>query len=99
MPDQPNDPESRFLHRIERRAGFLKTLFIAELGIYLSPDDQQRKRSIEMLVRITARQNELPHLRPETMKKAYDILSHHIEAMQRVLPHDVQYRNRIRRPW
>lgn len=97
--DQPDDPESRFLHRIERRSRFLKTLFIAELGIYLPADAQQRRRSIEMLVRLTARQSELPHLTPDTMKRAVDIFTHHLEAMQRVLPHDVQYRNRIRRQW
>lgn len=97
--EQPNDPESRFLHRIERRSRFLKTLFIAELGIYLPADEQQRRRSIEMLVRLTARQSELPHLTPDTMKCAVEIFTNHLEAMQRVLPHDVQYRNRIRRQW
>ncbi len=95
----PSDPEKRFLDRIERRARFLKLLFIAELGVYLSPDELQRKRTIETLVRMTARQSELPHLRPETLKQAYEIVQSHLEAMQRVLPHDVQYRNRLRRHW
>lgn len=97
--DQPNEIERRFLERIERRSRFLKALFIAELGVYLSPDEQQRKRTIEMLVRITARQSELAHIGPETMKRAEEIFTQHLEAMQRVLPHDVQYRNRIRRHW
>jgi hypothetical protein len=100
MPDEAsNDPETRFLERVERRARFLKLLFIAELGIYLSPDEQQRKRTIEGLVRMIARQSELPHLRPEALNKGYEIVLGHLEAMQRVLPHDVQYRNRLRRNW
>ena len=95
----PSTPDSRFLERVERRARFLKTLFIAEMGIYLSPDEQQRKRTIEMLVRLIARQSELPHLKPSTLEEAYGIIREHLESMQRVLPHDVQYRNRIRRNW
>ena len=95
----PTDPSSRFLQRVERRARFLETLFIAEMGIYLPPDSDQRKRTIEMLTRLIARQSELPHITPEAFHHAYDILSRHLEAMQKVLPHDVQYRNRIRRAW
>lgn len=99
MTDVPTDPSSRFLHRVERRARFLETLFIAEMGVYLSPDSEQRKRTIEMLVRLIARQSELPQIKPEAFKQAFDILNRHLEAMQKVLPHDVQYRNRLRRTW
>lgn len=99
MPELPVDPQARFLQRIERRARFLKTLLDAELGLYLSPDERQRKHAIEMLVRMTARQRELPHLTPEVLKQAFDIVRNHIEAMQAVLPHDVQYRNRLKRDW
>lgn len=99
MTDVPTDPSSRFLHRVERRARFLETLFIAEMGVYLSPDTEQRKRTIEMLVRLIARQSELPHITPAAFKQASEIMTRHLEAMQRVLPHDVQYRNRLRRTW
>lgn len=99
MPEPSNDPESRFLQRIERRAQFMKTLFMAELGIYLSPDEQQRKHSIDTLVRMSARQSELPHLTPATLRRATEIVMQHLESMQQVLPHDVQYRNRLRRNW
>lgn len=99
MPDPHNDYEARFMQRIERRSQFLKLLFIAEFGIYLPPDETQRKRSIEALVRMMARQSELPHLRPETLRAGADIVRGHLEAMQRVLPHDVQYRNRLKRDW
>jgi hypothetical protein len=94
-----NDPTARFLERVERRARFLKTLFTAELGVYLPWDDDQRKRTIQMLVRMIARQDELSLITPETLQQAYDILNGHLEAMQRLLPHDVQYRNRARRHW
>lgn len=94
-----NDPTARFLQRVERRARFLKTLFTAELGVYLPSDDDQRKRTIQMLVRMIARQDELSLITPETLQQAYDILNGHLEAMQRLLPHDVQYRNRARRHW
>ena len=99
MAETPKDPQSRFMERIERRAEFLKTLFIAELGIYLSPDEQKRKHAIDTLVRTTARQSELPHLTPETLRKATEIITQHLESMQQILPHDVQYRNRLRRHW
>lgn len=99
MTDVPTDTASRFLQRVERRARFLQTLFIAEMGIYLPADDDQRKRAIQSLARMIARQSELPHLSPDILQQAYEILKGHLEAMQRVLPHDVQYRNRVRRHW
>lgn len=99
MPDIQNDYETRFMQRIERRSQFLKLLFIAEFGIYLPPDGAQRKRAINALVRMMARQSELPHLRSQTLQAAADIVRGHLEAMQRVLPHDVQYHNRLKRDW
>ncbi|MDX9698695.1 MAG: hypothetical protein RBT55_03895 [Rhodocyclaceae bacterium] len=98
-PTPPNTPEGRFLYRIERRAAFLKTLLGADFGIYQSSDADKRKRAIEHLVRMIARQSELPHLKPETLRKATEMISEQLEAMQRVLPHDVQYRNRMRQNW
>lgn len=99
MPEVPNDPQSIFLDRIERRVKILKTLLDASLGVYLPSEDQQRRRAIEQVVRMTARQSELPQLTNETLKKAYDIVNGYFEAMQKVLPHDVQYRNRVRKNW
>ncbi|MDX5364685.1 MAG: hypothetical protein LPJ91_11090 [Pseudazoarcus pumilus] len=99
MSDQLNEAETRFMERIDRRVDFLKTLLTAELAIYLPPDEQQRKRAIELMVRMTARQKELPYIRPETLQKATNLLSSHVEAMQKILPNDVQYRNRVRKHW
>lgn len=99
MPEVPNDPQSIFLDRIERRMKTLKTLLDAGLGVYLAAEDPVRQKSVEQVVRLTARPNELPLLTNETLRKAYDIVGKHLEAMQRVLPHDVQYRNRVRKSW
>ncbi|MFN3984048.1 MAG: hypothetical protein ACK4KV_01085 [Rhodocyclaceae bacterium] len=99
MAETASTPEGRFLHRIERRIAFLKTVQNAELGLYLSPDAQQRKHTIEQLVRLTARQSELPYLRPETLRQAEELMTSQLEAMQKVLPHDVQYRNRLKQIW
>lgn len=99
MPELRNDAETRFMERIERRIEFLKTLFVAELGIYLPPDEPQRRRAIDTIVRMTARQKELPLIRPQTFRAATDLITAHLEAMQRLLPNDVQYRNRIRKHW
>lgn len=99
MSDEHNEAEQRFLERIERRVEFFRTLFIAELGVYLPSDETQRKRAIDTLVRMTARQKELPHLSPAVLEQANRTLSRQLEAMQKLLPHDVQYRNRLRRPW
>lgn len=99
MPEVPSDVQSVFLDRIERRVKILKTLLDAGLGVYQATEDQQRKRAIEQVVRLTARSSELPQLRPETLAKAYEIVAGHLDAMQKVLPHDVQYRNRMRKSW
>ncbi|MBL8443834.1 MAG: hypothetical protein JNK52_07270 [Zoogloeaceae bacterium] len=92
-------PEGRFLNRVERRAAFLKILGLADYGIYLAPDPHQRKRSIEMLVRLIARQSELPHLSADALARAAEIFTRELEAMQKSLPHDVQYRNRLKKDW
>jgi hypothetical protein len=99
MTDSQTTPESRFLNRVQRRVAFLKVLSTAELGIYLSPEPEQRKRTIERLITLIARQSELPHLSPTSVKQAYDIINEQLEAMQKTLPHDVQYRNRLRPRW
>lgn len=99
MPEVPSDVQSVFLDRIERRVKILKTLLEAGLGVYQAAEEQQRKRAIEQVVRMTARSSELPQLRPETLAKAHEIVAGHLDAMQKVLPHDVQYRNRVRKSW
>ena len=99
MAAQPTDPAERFLDRIERRVKTLQTLAEAGLGVYLPSDEDKRKRAIEQAVRLTARQSELPHLTPEILERAYTVMRTHLEAGQRALPHDVQYRNRIRQTW
>lgn len=92
-------PEGRFLNRVERRAAFLKILCLANHGIYLAPDPHQRKHSLDMLVRLIARQSELPHLSSDTLARAAEIFGREMEAMQKNLPHDVQYRNRLKKDW
>lgn len=99
MPDTPSDVEQRFLERIERRMDLLKVLLVAELGVYLPADETQRKRAIETFVRMTARQRELHQIRPEVLDRATALITQSLEGMQKILPNDVQYRNRIRRHW
>ncbi|NMG45351.1 hypothetical protein GPA22_16670 [Aromatoleum toluvorans] len=99
MPEVPGDVQSVFLDRIERRVKILKTLLDAGLGVYQAAEEEKRKRAIETVARMTARTSELPRLTPETLAKACDIIASHLEPMQKVLPHDVQYRNRMRKAW
>jgi|SRR5690554_2511149 len=99
MSEPLNEAETRFMERIERRIEFLRTLVTAELGIYLPPDEKQRTRAIETVVRLTARQKELPYIRPHVMEKATQLIGAQIEGMQKLLPNDVQYRNRLRKHW
>jgi hypothetical protein len=99
MAEVPVDHKARFLQRIERRAKFLKTLLACDMAIYLPSEEKQRRQTIEQVVRMTARHSELPHLGQDTLAEAYNILLSNLEDMQRVLPHDVQYRNRIKRNW
>ena len=99
MSEQLNEAETRFMERVERRIEFLRTLLTAELGIYLPPDEKKRAHAIQTVVRMTARQKELPYIRPEIMQEATRTLTNHIEVMQKLLPNDVQYRNRLRKHW
>lgn len=99
MSDASRDPQSSFLDRVDRRVKTLKTLLDAGLGVYLPAEEPQRRKAVEQILRLTARSTELPLLTPETLRKAYEIVDNHLEAMQRVLPHDVQYRNRLRKTW
>ena len=99
MPDVPNDPQSVFLDRVERRLKTLKTLLDAGLGVYLAAEEPVRRKAIEQFLRLTARSSELPILSQATLAQAYQLVNQHLEAMQRVLPHDVQYRNRLRKTW
>jgi len=95
----PEDPQARFMNRVERRLKVLETLEQAGLGIYLPPDAKQRKAAIDMLARLIARQRELPTLSRDTLAQASRALEQRLESMQKQLPSDVQYRNRIRSSW
>jgi len=95
----PQEIQERFLERLERRATFLVTIEHSGMGIFLPSEERQRARLIENLARAIARANELPHLNAATLKIATDRLTSLLESMQKHLPHDVQYRNRIRRDW
>ncbi|THF61311.1 hypothetical protein [Pseudothauera rhizosphaerae] len=99
MATAPTDPQARFLERIDRRARYLKSLQSAGLGVYLPADERQRNHAIEQVVRTTARPSEISVLTADTLKTATELIRNHLEAMQHVLPHDVQYRNRIKRSW
>ena len=99
MAEVPKDAQGIFLDRIERRVKTFATLLEAGLGVYLPPDEQQRARSIEQFVRLTARMSELPSLSTATLTRACEIVRAHLEATQKVLPHDVQFRNRVRKTW
>lgn len=98
-PTTSQDPQSRYLRRVERRIKVLETLEKAGLGVFLPGDGEQRRRQIEMLARLIARQSELPVLERATFAQATQMLERHLEAMQKLLPNDVQHRNRIRRNW
>lgn len=52
-----------------------------------------------MLARLIARQRELPTLSRDTLAQASRVLEQRLESMQKQLPSDVQYRNRIRSSW
>lgn len=88
--------ESRFLDRIERRTRFLRQVHNAGLGIYLSPNEDVRKSTITSLVLLCTREGELPRIRPEIIERAAKIVASEAESMQPILPHDVQYRNRLK---
>lgn len=91
--------QSRYLERIDRRAKFLVTIEHSGMGLFLPSDERQRARLIESLARAIARPSELAQLSSQTIREAVVRLTALIESMQKHLPHDVQYRNRIRRDW
>lgn len=95
----PEEAESRFRARVERRLKFLDTMLQCEVGVFLPADVAQRKNMIANLVRMTAHPRELPHLKPAVFDEMTKAITDRLESMQRVLPHDVQYRNRVRRDW
>lgn len=95
----PTEAEKRFQDRIARRLKFLQSLAHCGLGVYLAAEEGQRRKAIETMVRGTAHASELPHLSAETLKAAAASITAALEAMQHQLPHDVQYRNRIRKEW
>lgn len=101
MPEESaaQDPQARYLHRVERRLRVLDTIEKAGLGIYLPADAQQRKTHIDMLARLIARHSELPLLSRQTLAQAAEMLEKKLEGLQKILPSDVQYRNRIRSRW
>lgn len=99
MTDPKDDAEAQFIDRVQRRIRFLKVLKDIGMGLYLPADDHARQHLLDQLTRMTARQSELALLSPATLAQATELFRSHIEAMQGALPHDVQYRNRIRRNW
>ncbi|WP_230969713.1 hypothetical protein [Nitrogeniibacter aestuarii] len=98
MPENalPEDPNERYNNRLERRLKVLELLEQAGFGLYLPPDGKQRKDAVDKLARLIARQRELPKLSRATLDQASAQLESRLEAMQKHLPTDVQYRNRIR---
>lgn len=98
MPENalPEDPNERYNNRLERRLKVLDLLEQAGLGLYLPPDSKQRKDAIDKLARLIARPRELQKLSPGTLDQASAQLQSRLESMQKQLPTDVQYRNRIR---
>jgi hypothetical protein len=95
----PSEAEQRFLARISRRLKFIEALGHCGLAVYLPPETEQRQKAVEKLVRLTAHAGEFPHLTDERIKDATAALIAAMEDGQRLLPHDVQYLNRIRRAW
>ncbi|PLX71750.1 MAG: hypothetical protein C0607_18530 [Azoarcus sp.] len=99
MTEPDSTARTQYAQRVERRIRFLKTLKDAGLGLYLPADEQARKHSFDQLARMTARQRELSELSADDLTRAAEAFRTHIDAMQGGLPHDVQYKNRIRRNW
>jgi len=95
----PEEIQDRYLQRIESRLKFLGLLDRSELAVYLPGDELMRKRQVRSLAMSLARPNELQQLPPELIDEAAQRLLKGLEQMQPRLPHDVQYRNRIRRDW
>lgn len=99
MSDAQNPAYEQFLQRIDRRIRFLKNLSDAGLAVYLPADESARKQAFDKLATMTARPQEIAKLPPDALERASASFKQHLEAQQNNLPHDVQYRNRIRRAW
>lgn len=95
----PTEAEQRFLSRISRRLKFIEALGHSGLAVYLPPETELRQKAAEKLVRLTAHAAEFPHLSEERIKDATAAVLAAMEEGQRLLPHDVQHLNRIRRGW
>lgn len=95
----PDEARERYLQRIESRLKFLGLLDRCEMAVFLPSDELMRKHQATGLAKALARPNELPLLPPELIDEASQKLLKGLEQMQPRLPHDVQYRNRIRRDW
>lgn len=95
----PSEAEQRFLARIARRLKFIEALGHAGLAVYLPPETELRLKAAEKLVRLTAHAAEFPHLTDDRIKDATAAVLAAMEEGQRLLPHDVQHLNRIRRGW
>ncbi|HLW05834.1 MAG TPA: hypothetical protein VKY38_09725 [Azoarcus sp.] len=99
MTEPLNEAEIRFLERIERRADFFRSLYDAGLALYLPADPELRSRTLDHFLRATARPKDQGAIRPETFEQAAAQILSIFEEMQKLLPTDVQYRNRLRRTW
>lgn len=95
----PTEAERRFLARISRRLKFIEALSHCGLAVYLPPETELRQKAAEKLTRLTAQAPEFPHLTEDRIKDATAALLAAMEEGQRLLPHDVQFMNRIRRGW
>lgn len=94
-----SEAERRFLARISRRLKFIEALSHCGLAVYLPPETELRQKAAEKLVRLTIQAPEFPHLTDDRIKDATAALLAAMEDGQRLLPHDVQFLNRIRRGW
>lgn len=99
MTEQDIIARTQYTDRVARRLRFLQTLKDVGLSLYLPTDEKARRRCYEQLARLTARQRELPLLEQDDLQRAADAFQQHIDSMQSQLPHDVQYKNRLRRNW
>lgn len=99
MTEPLNEAEIRFLKRIERRVDFFRLLHDAGLALYIPADPEQRSRTINHFLRATTRPKDQGSIRPQTFEQAAAQITSIFEEMQKLLPTDVQYRNRLRRTW
>ena len=95
----PSEAEQRFLARISRRIKLIESLSLSGLAIYLPPETDQRLKAAEKFVRLNTYAEEFPHLTDQQIKEVAAKVLAALEEGQRLLPHDVQHLNRIRRAW